>query len=170
MPLSTEDIVTHFIFSKRRIRRVKNHSDQSEIYIAPEAFEPHKDRNDLSAFRISDLKLTSDDRSIWFIGKFVEKQRHDNDRPENMHGRGDLYVSQILDLSLSVSEQVPPPRHANVTLFPPFNRNKESESYSIQQKLADRAEGFLSKEMLPDIANILSEDVAVKAEFSAPHT
>lgn len=168
MPLSPEDTVTHFIFSRRHIKRLNNHIGQPEIYLAPEAFEPQKDRNDLSAFRISDLKLSDDERSIWFIGKFVERERHNKSLPQNMHGRGDLNVSQILDLTLSISAQEPPPRHANITLFPPFSRSKESESYSIQQKLADRAEGFLSKEVLPDIANILNEDVSVRTEFSAP--
>ena len=105
-------------------------------------------------------------RSIWFIGKFVEKERQRGGNPSNLYGRADLSVSQIRDVNLDVVPAEPPPRHANIEKFPSFSTATDSECFQIQQKLADRAEGFLSIEVVPDISNILSEDVGVKTQFS----
>ncbi len=175
MPLGPREIVTHFIFSKRKIKRKINPSGDSEVLILPAAFEPEPSRNDLSTFHITDLKSQSDIRSIWFIGKFVEKCRHDDhykkygqeaNKPHSLYGRGDLYVQEIEELGLKIETTVSPPRHANITEFPPFSRDKNSVSFNSQQKLADRAEGFISSEVSPVIADILNEDVAVRHEFS----
>jgi len=176
MPLDPSEIVTHFIFGKRKIKRKVNYIGVSEISIQPSAFEPEPNRNDLSVFQISDIKPQSDIRSIWFIGKFVERVRQDahlkkhgtdGTNPTNMYGRGDLSVQQIQELGLHVEPNSSPPRHANITEFPPFNREKNSASFNTQQKLADRAEGFLSSEVSPEITDILNEDVAVRHEFSS---
>ena len=174
MSWDTRGIVTHFVFGKWKIKRKENHNRVSEIKIEPAAFEPHPGRNDLSVFEISDLKSKSDERSVWFIGKFVEKGRHEahylnhghnaND-PSNMYGRGDLNVQEIQELGLQINEKFPPPRHANITEFPIFSRGKDSASFKIQQKLADRAEGFLIREVSPDITDILNENVGVRPEF-----
>ena len=176
MPLSPKEIVTHFVFGRRQIKRKVNHNGFFEILIQPNAFEPEPNRNDLSAYHISDLKSQSDIRSIWFIGKFVEKVRQDahleihgpdGPNPTNMYGRGDLSVQQIQELGLRIEPNSSLPRHGNITEFPPFNREKNSASFNTQQKLADRAEGFLSSEVSPEITDILNEDVAVRHEFSS---
>lgn len=165
MTLGQNDIFTHFVFGKRKIKGRENDNGDLEIIISPAAFEPQKDRNDLSVFRISDLKSNSDDRSIWFIGKLVEKMRHNLASPSTLYGRGDLLVSQIQESGLKINPHEPPPRHANITDFPPFSRDKESLSFNIQQKLANLADGFLSQNVIPEITHILNEDVAVRAEF-----
>jgi len=154
------EIVTCFVFGKRKLG---NSGDQ--IIVRAKVFEPHRTRNDLSVFRISDLKSGSDERSIWFIGKFVEKERHRGGDKSNLYGRADLLVFQIRDLHLEVVPSEPPPRHANIENFPSFSTETDSECFQIQHKLADRAEGFLSKEVMPEITDILNENVAVKPEF-----
>ncbi|MEX0828629.1 MAG: hypothetical protein WD032_00100 [Nitrospirales bacterium] len=162
MTLDQNEICTHFVFGSGKIRERENDNGDLEIIILPAAFQPHRERNDLSVSRISDLKLNLDERSIWFIGKFVEKMRHEASSPSNLYGRGDLRVSQIQELKLKVHADEPPPRHANITNFPPFSRDKESESFNIQQKLACLAEGFV----IPEITYILNENVAIRPEFS----
>jgi hypothetical protein len=166
MPVNEDDIFTRFIFGKWKIRKSENQSGVSEIRIHPAAFQPHEQRNDLSVSQISDLKLNADERSIWFIGKWIEKKRQDNGSPSNLYGRGDLSVSQIHGLNLGIHPDESPPRHANLINFPPFSTEKESVSFYIQQMLSNIAEGFLSKDEQPEISNILNEDVAVKPEFS----
>jgi len=109
--------------------------------------------------KISDLKLRSDERSIWFIGKFVENERKRGGKPSNLYGRADLSVSKIRALHF-------PPRHANIEKFPSLSKGTDSECFQIQQKLPDRAEGFLSKKVVPEISDILNEDVRIKSDFS----
>ncbi len=104
-------------------------------------------------------------RSIWFIGKFIEKERQRRGNPSNLYGRADLSVSQIRDVNLDVVPSEPPPRHANIENFPSSSTESDFECFYVQQKLADRAEGFLSKEVVPEITDILNEDVSVKPEF-----
>ncbi len=166
MAFDEHDIVTRFVFGRHNIKKRENHYGISEIIVQPEAFEPERKRNDLSVSKISDLKLGSDERSIWFIGKFVEQERQAGGNPSNLYGRADLSIFQIRDLTLEVVPAEPPPRHANIKNFPPSSTATDSESFQIQQKLADCAEGFLGIEVVPEISHILSEDVIVKAEFS----
>lgn len=165
MTLDGNDIVTRFVFGGRNIKRKENYYGISEIIVQPKAFEPERKRNDLSVSKISDLKLRSDERSIWFIGKFIERERQRGGSPLNLYGRADLSVSRIRDLDLDVAPDEPPPRHANIENFPSFSTTTDSECFQIQHKLADRAEGFLSKEVVPEISDILNEDVRVKSEF-----
>ena len=165
MTLGNSNIVTRFVFGRHNIKRKENYQGILDIVIQPKAFEPDRSRNDLSVSRITDLKSKPGERSIWFIGKFVERERQKNGNPSRIYGRADLSVSQIRDLGLEVVPSEPPPRHANIENFPSFSTETELECFQIQQKLADRAEGFLSKEVMPDITDILSENVAVKREF-----
>jgi hypothetical protein len=160
------DIVTRFVFGRHNIKRRENHYGISEIIVQPEAFEPERKRNDLSVSKITDLRLLSDERSIWFLGKFVEQERQRGGSPSNLYGRADLSVSQIRDLNLDVVHSDPPPRHANIKNFPSSSTESDFECFYVQQKLADRAERFLSKEVVPEITDILNEDVRVKPEFS----
>lgn len=164
MTFDENDIVTRFVFGRKNIKRKENYHGISEIVIQPEAFEPPRISNDLSVYRISDLKPGPDERSIWFIGKFVERERQRGKNPSNLYGRADLLVSQVRDVNLDVIPFEPPPRHANIENFP--SSNPDFERFQVQQKLADRAEGFLSKEVEPKIDDILNEDVKVKSEFS----
>jgi len=166
MTLDENDIVTRFVFGGRNIKKIENYNGISEIVVQPKAFEPERKKNDLSVSKISDLKLGSDERSIWFIGKFVENERKRGGNPSNLYGRADLSVSQIRDLHLDVVPDEPPPRHANIEKFPFLSKATDSECFQIQHKLADRAEGFLSKEVAPNISDILNEDVRVKSDFS----
>ncbi len=161
MACDNKEIVTCFVFGKRKLIK-----SEEQVIVKAKAFEPHRTRNDLSVFRISDLKSATDERSIWFIAKLVERNRQRGGDPSNLYGRADLSVFQIRDLNLDVIPDEPPPRHANIENFPSFSTETESECFQIQHKLADRAEGFLSKEVVPVIADILNEDVRVKAEFS----
>ncbi|GJL64769.1 MAG: hypothetical protein NPIRA04_34230 [Nitrospirales bacterium] len=165
MTLNENDIVARFVFGRHNIKRRENYHGTSEVVVQPKAFEPHPSKNDLSVFRISDLKARSDERSIWFIGKFVERDRQSNGSPSNMYGRADLSVFQIIDLHLEVLPFEPPPRHANIEKFPTFSTETDSECFQIQHKLADRAEGYLSKDVVPEITNVLNEDVTVRSEF-----
>ena len=165
MAFDGNDIITRFVFGRQNIKRRENHYGISEIIVQPEAFEPVRKINDLSVSKITDLKLLSDERSIWFIGKFVEKERQRGGNPSNLYGRADLAVSQIRDVNLDVVPSEPPPRHANIENFPSSSTESDFECFYVQQKLADRAEGFLSKEVVPEITDILNEDVSVKPEF-----
>ena len=142
MRCDNNEIVTCFVFGKRKLFR----SDE-QVIVKAKVFEPHRTRNDLSVFRISDLKAESDERSIWFIGKFVEGERQRGGDQSNLYGRADLSVFQIRDLHLDVVPSEPPPRHANIEKFPFFSKDTDSECFQIQHKLADRAEGFLSIEV-----------------------
>ncbi|MFQ5674246.1 MAG: hypothetical protein ACE5G9_14285, partial [Nitrospinales bacterium] len=127
------------------------------------AFEPHRQRNNVSVSRISGL----DERSKWFIGKIIEKLRRENGDPSSLKGRADIEVFKVQNVQLEIAPDEPPPKHANISGFPPFSREPDSKSFSIQQELADEAEGFLCREVTPSIDDILSEDVAVRKEFSA---
>ena len=166
MAFDEHDIVTRFVFGRHNIKRRKNHYGISEIIVQPEAFEPERKRNDLSVSKITDLRLLTDERSIWFLGKFVERERQSGGNPSNLYGRADLSVFQIRELHLDVVPDEPPPRHANIENFPSFSKDTDSECFQIQHKLADRAEGFLSKEVVLEISDILNEDVRIKSEFS----
>jgi len=166
MTFDRNDIVTRFVFGGRNIKRKENYYGISEIIVQPKAFEPHRISNDLSVFRISDLKSGFDERSIWFIGKSVERERQRGGNPSHLSGRADLSVFQIRELHLEVVPDEPPPRHANIENFPSFSKDTDSECFQIQHKLADRAEGFLSKDVVPEISGILNEEVRVKSEFS----
>lgn len=166
MAFDGNDIITRFVFGRQNIKRRENHYGISEIIVQPEAFEPVRKINDLSVSKITDLKLLSDERSIWFIGKFVEKERQRGGNPSNLYGRADLSIFQIIDLTLEVVPAEPPPRHANIEKIPSFSTATDSECFQIQHKLADRAEGFLSKEVEPEISDILNEDIKIKSEFS----
>ena len=110
-------------------------------------FEPSRKTNNLSVSQITDLKSSGDERSIWFIGKVVEKERNARGDPVIMASRADISVSVILDLKLDVIPDIPPPRHANITNFPPVDPEESYTKLQIQQKLADKAEGFLDKEV-----------------------
>ncbi len=160
MACDNNETVTCFVFGKRKVSK-----SGDQVIVRAKAFEPQRTRNDLSVFRISDLKLGSDERSIWFIGKFVEKERQSGGNPSNLFGRADILVSQIRELHLDVATEEPPPRHANIKKFPSFSTQTDSECFQIQHQLANRAEGFLSKEVVPEITNILNENVKVKQEF-----
>jgi hypothetical protein len=161
MACDNNETVTCFVFGKRKLSK-----SGDQVIVRAKVFEPHRTRNDLSVFRISDLKSGSDERSIWFIGKFVEKKRQCGGDQSNLYGRADLSVFQIRELHLDVVPDEPPPRHANIENFPSFSTEIDSECFQIQHKLADRAEGLLSKEVIPEISDILIEDVRVKSEFS----
>jgi len=161
MACDDKETVTCFVFGKRKLSKFGD-----QVIVRAKVFEPHRTRNDLSVFRISDLKTDSDKRSIWFIGKFVEGERQRGGDQSNLYGRADLSVSQIRALHLDVIPSEPPPRHANIENFPSFSKDTDSECFQIQHKLADRAEGFLSKEVVLEISDILNEDVRVKSEFS----
>lgn len=165
MAFDANDIITRFVFGRRNIKKRENHYGISEVIVQPEAFEPVRETNDLSVSKITDLKLLSDERSIWFIGKIVEQERQRGGNLSNLYGRADLSVSQIRDVNLDVVPSEPPPRHANIENFPSSSTESDYECLSVQQKLADRAERFLSKEVVPEIADILNEDVSVKPEF-----
>lgn len=158
MPLDENDIVTRFVFGRRKLTE-----SEGRVTVKPLVFEPHRERNDLSVFRITDLKSV-DERSIWFIGKIVEKERNP---PPGLRGRADLLVSQIKDLKLRLVLDETPPRHADIKDLPFDSAEQSSKSLNIQHKLADIAEGFLSKDVEPSIDNILNEDVAVRPEFSS---
>ena len=162
MVYDNNETVTCFVFGKRKLSK-----SGDQVIVRAKVFEPHRTRNELSVFRITDLRSGFDERSIWFIGKFVEKERRLGGDQSNLYGRADLSVFQIRDLHLDVVPSEPPPRHANIENFPSFSTETASECFQIQHKLADKAEGFLSKEVVPDIANILNENVAVKPEFFA---
>jgi hypothetical protein len=161
MACDSNEIVTCFVFGKRKLIK-----SDDQVIVKAKVFEPHRTRNDLSVFRISDLKSGSDERSIWFIGKFVERNRQSGGDRSNLYGRADLSVFQIRDLNLDVIPDETPPRHANIENFPSFSKEADSECFQIQHKLADRAEGYLSTEVLPEIHDILNENVKVKSEFS----
>jgi hypothetical protein len=109
MAFDGNDIITRFVFGRQNIKRRENHYGISEIIVQPEAFEPVRKINDLSVSKITDLKLLSDERSIWFIGKFVEKERQRGGNPSNLYGRADLSVSQIRDVNLDVVPSEPHP-------------------------------------------------------------
>jgi len=159
MALNGNDIVTCFVFGKRKLKKMED-----EVVVKPKVFEPQQIRNDLSVSRISDLIVSKDTRSIWFIGKIVERDRQTHGDPSNLYGRADLKISQIIALNLVVVPDEPPPRHHNIEGFPSPKTN--SECLLIQQKLADHAEGFLANEVTPDISNVLDENVGVKSEFN----
>ncbi len=160
MGLVNEEIVTCVVFGKRKLIKT-----DGKVIVKAKAFEPHRIRNDLSVFCIGDLKSGSDERSIWFIAKFVERKRKQGGDPSNLYGRADVSVFQIRDLQLDAVPDEPPPRHANIKNFPTFSTENDSESFQIQHKLADRAEGFLISEVVPEISNVLEEDVTVRPEF-----
>ncbi|MDA0740038.1 MAG: hypothetical protein O2999_04670 [Nitrospirae bacterium] len=101
------------------------------------------------------------------IGIETETYLLERPDPSSLRGRADLFVSQIIDLNLTVVPNAPPPRHADIKDFPSNGAELNSRSFQIQQKLADRAEGFLSKDVEPGIDNILNEDVAVRPEFES---
>ncbi|MCH8208808.1 MAG: hypothetical protein IIA62_07150, partial [Nitrospinae bacterium] len=82
-----------------------------------------------------------------------------------LSGRADINVSDIIDLKLDVIPSEPPPRHANIENFPQIENGESSASLDIQNKLANRSEGFLVKEIDSEINDILSEDVEVRAQF-----
>lgn len=109
MAFDGNDIITRFVFGRQNIKRRENHYGISEIIVQPEAFEPVRKINDLSVSKITDLKLLSDERSIWFIGKFVEKERQRGGNLSNLYGRADLSVSQIRDVNLDVVPSEPHP-------------------------------------------------------------
>jgi len=161
MKCDSNEIVTCFVFGKRKLIK-----SEDQVIVKAKVFEPHRTRNDLSVVRILDLKEGSEERSIWFIGKFVERERQGGGDPSHLSGRADLSVFQIRALNLDVIPKEPPPRHANIENFPSFSKDTDSECFQIQHKLADRAEGFLSKEVIPEISDILNEDVRVKSDFS----
>jgi hypothetical protein len=161
MACDSNEIVTCFVFGKRKLIK-----SDDQVIVKAKVFEPHRTRNDLSVFRITDLKLESDERSIWFIAKFVERERQRGGNPSNLYGRADLSVSQIREVNLDVVPSEPPPRHANIENFPSSSTESDFECFHVQQKLADRAEGFLSKDVVPEISDILNENVRVTPEFS----
>jgi len=166
--LNKDDIVTCFVFGSKKIKRLqkkKGSSTVPEIIVKSKVFEPSRKTNNLSVSQITDLKSSGDERSIWFIGKVVEKERNARGDPVIMASRADISVSVILDLKLDVIPDIPPPRHANITNFPPVDPEESYTKLQIQQKLADKAEGFLVKEVNPEITNILNEVVSVKPEF-----
>ena len=160
MACDNNETVTCFVFGKRKISR-----SGDQVIVRAKVFEPHRTRNDLSVFRITDLKSVFNERSIWFIGKFVEKERKTGGDQSNLYGRADLTVFQVRDLRLDVIPSEPPPRHANIENFPSFSTDTDSECFQIQHKLADRAEGFLSKDVVPEIEGVLDENVSVRTEF-----
>ena len=166
MTFDGNDIITRFVFGRQNIKRRENYYGISEIIVQPEAFEPVRKRNDLAVSKITDLKLLSDERSIWFIGKFVEQERQTGGNPSNLYGRADLLISQTRDINLDVVPSEPPPSHANIENFPSSSTESDFECFHVQQKLADRAEGFLSKDVVPEISDILNENVRVTPEFS----
>ena len=160
MACDDNETVTCFVFGKRKLSK-----SEDQVVVRAKVFEPHRTRNDLSVFRITDLKLESDERSIWFIGKFVERERQHGGSPSNLYGRADLSVSKIREVNLDVVPSEPPPRHANIENFPSSSSESDFECFHVQQKLADQAEGFLSKEVVPEISEILNENVRVNTEF-----
>jgi hypothetical protein len=83
-----------------------------------------------------------------------------------LYGRADLSVPTIRELHLDVVPFESPPRHANIENFPSSSTESDFECFHVQQKLADRAEGFLSKDVVPEISDILNENVRVTPEFS----
>jgi len=155
--LSHNELVTRFSFRSGNISRLEKKGNIGEIKIKPALFEP-KD-NKASVFQISGF----DDRSIWFIGKWVEDKRKKNSKGSGgrLRGRADILVSKVLELELDVVPEEPPPKHCNIEGFP-----SESASYNMQQKLANDSVGFLVRDIKPPIDNILSETTKVSSLYN----
>ncbi len=110
------ETLARYIFSRRYLGPVR---------LKAAAFMPPSDLK-LSAFRIDGL---SED-AVWAIGVSVgaESQRH-------LHGRGDIFASQVLASGLTTEPDNVPERHVSITGWP----HDASEQLSIAQELANAA-------------------------------
>lgn len=162
LSLSPSELVTRFSFRDGHVFR-KDKRDKrgtitakGEMIIMSALFDPYPVDNKASISRISRL----DNRSIWFIGKVVEKIRKEKGGPESLKGRADIIISKIHEIGLTVVPDEPPPKHANIEGY-----ISESEEYNAQQKLANYSEGYLVRDENPSIENILNENTAVSKLF-----
>ena len=159
--LSPDEMIVRFAFSKNHVTR-KDKTDRNgnilkgEMKVKSALFNPVPADNKASVSRISGL----DNRSIWFIGKVVEKERQEKGRPESLRGRAEVIVSQVHEAGLMVVPAEPPPKHANIEGY-----KSESEEFNAQQKLARLSTGYLVRDENPSIDNILKENLAISKLF-----
>jgi hypothetical protein len=116
VPVERSETLARYIFSRRYL---------GPVHPKAAAFMPPPDLK-LSVFRIDDLSQVA----VWAIGVSVgaESQRH-------LHGRGDIFASQVLASGLTTEPDNVPERHVSITGWP----DDESKRLSIAQELANSA-------------------------------
>jgi hypothetical protein len=135
--LAMQDILQPTIDPAERISRFilsKDLFNSKRFRISPQAFKPAKpqrpgDIPKTSVYRTERLV----DAEVWAIGdEYVTKLR--NDRLPVL-ARGDIQARKILDLDLKLMpDQVPHPRHANVTNWPDEPEARQMKATLIAQQ------------------------------------
>jgi hypothetical protein len=111
----------------------KGYFSEIEDRIKRRAFMPDPIDNETSVYRIQG----ADESLIWAIGRY----RVADPQEKHLYGRADIAASDVTDVgvvtnvSLQLSTEWGPPRHAAITGWP----LEESLKISIAQELAERA-------------------------------
>jgi hypothetical protein len=117
--VNPKEILARYLFSHKNYSRERN-------IVRPAAFLPASDSDMLSVFRTSGLSTNE----IWAIGDDVGRA---SQRP--LHGRADIAALQVQKQRLFIDLNNNPPRHANITGWPP----EKPKRLSIAQELAEVA-------------------------------
>ena len=113
------EVLSRYIFSG-------DHYSISDRRVKYTAFMPRSDDLRTSVYRTSGLA----DHEVWRIGESVGQTRH-----RDLHGRGDLIASDVIEQSLDIDPDNDPPRHADIIGWPQ-DKHKRQE---IALLLASRA-------------------------------
>jgi hypothetical protein len=118
--IALDEVVTRYILSSSGY-------SVANLRVKPRAFEPSPSDHCTSVFRIEGLQ--EDD--IWKMGL----REIVGTRPQRLHARADIPVSEILKLKLSIRPDEHPPRHALINGW----SNEKHTAMATAQELAARA-------------------------------
>jgi hypothetical protein len=117
-PVTKFESLSRFIFDKGLIR--------PDNTLRHTMFMPNKKNGETSVFRISEIP----EEQIWNIAVDIAKKKI-----KQLFGRADILASKVFSKELQVVPKEPPPKHANIIVWP----DDPSLTISIAQELADEA-------------------------------
>ena len=124
-PVSDDEKLARFVFSKRHIRR-------PDMTVRPEVFRPRPGEG-LSVIRHDDLG----ESGLWTLGRIMERGRRDS-----LHGRSDVlarvFVKNGLEAAAAPNQMTP--HHAEIRGWP----SDRSACMLIAQKVAAEASSVLA--------------------------